>query len=71
MLDKILVALSAWFLLSMMVGLLVGRVISTLQRAHTLGFAPPLETDWETTALNQLEEQDMLVLSHARMQEVS
>jgi len=54
-----------------MVGLLVGRAISTLQKAHTLGFAPPLDTDWGTPALNELEEEEMLVLSHAQMQEVS
>jgi hypothetical protein len=71
MLAKILVTLSAWFLLSMMVGLLVGRAISTLQIAHALGFAPPLETDWGTPALNELEEEEMLILSQAQMQEVS
>ena len=71
MLAKILVTLSVWFLLSMMVGLLVGRAISTLQKAPTLGFAPPLETDWATPALNELEEEEMLALSHAQMQEVS
>jgi hypothetical protein len=71
MLAKILLILSAWSLLSMMVGLLVGRAISTLRKAHALGFAPPLETDWGTPALNELEEEEMLVLSHAQMQEVS
>ena len=71
MLHKILVALSAWFVFSMMVGLLVGRAISTLQRAYTLGFAPALETDWETTSPNQLESEDMLVLSHRQLQQVS
>jgi len=55
----------------MVVGLLVGRAISTLQKAPTLGFAPPLETDWGTHALNVLEEEEMLVLSHAELQEVS
>jgi hypothetical protein len=71
MLAKILVILSAWFLLSMMVGLLVGRAISMLQKVHALGFAPPLETDWGTPALNELEEEEMLVLSHPQMQEAS
>jgi hypothetical protein len=71
MLAKILVILSTWFLLSMMVGLLVGRVISTLQKVHTVGFAPPLETDWGAPALNEVEEGDMLVLSHPQMQEAS
>ncbi len=70
MLVKILVTLSAWFLLSMMVGLLVGRAISTLQKVHTLGFAPPLETDLGTPALNELDEEEMLVSSHPQMQEV-
>jgi hypothetical protein len=63
MLAKILVILSAWFLLSMIVGLLVGRAISTFQNAPTLGFTPPLETDL-TPALNELDDQEMLVLSH-------
>ena len=71
MLARILVTLSAWFVLSMMVGLLIGRAISTLQKARTLGFAPALETDWETPALNELQEEEMLVLSHAELQEVS
>jgi hypothetical protein len=70
MLAKVLVILSAWFLLSIMVGLLVGRAISTLQKVHTLGFAPPLETDWATPALNELEDEEMLVLSQAQMQEL-
>lgn len=68
--DKILVTLSVWFLLSMMVGLLVGRAISTLQKAHTLGFAPPLATDWANPALNELEDEEMLALLQAQMQEV-
>jgi hypothetical protein len=70
MLAKILLTLSVWYLLSMMVGLLVGRAIFTLQKVYTLGFVPPLETDWATPALNELEE-EMLGLSHAHMQEVS
>jgi hypothetical protein len=71
MLAKILVTFSVWFLLSMIVGLLVGRAISTLQKVPTPGFAPPLETDWATPALNELEDEEMLVLSLAEMQEVS
>jgi hypothetical protein len=71
MLAKILVTLSLWFLLSMVVGLLVGRAISTLQKTPTLRFAPPLETDWGTPTLNELEEEELLVLSHAELQEVS
>jgi hypothetical protein len=73
MLAKILVTWSVWFLLSMVVGLLVGRAISTLQKTPTLCFAPPLEieTDWGTSALNELEEEELLVLSHAELQEVS
>jgi hypothetical protein len=73
MLAKILVTLSVWFLLSMVVGLLVGRAISTLRKTPTLRFAPPLEieTDWGTSALNELEEEELLVLSYAELQEVS
>jgi len=67
MLAKIFVILSAWFLVSMIVGLLAGRVISTLQKAPAQGFVPPTETGWGTAALNEPE----LVLSHAQMQEVS
>ena len=70
MLAKILVTLSAWFLLSIVVGLLVGRAISMLQKAPMLGFAPPLETDWATPALNELEDEEMLALLQAQMQEV-
>ena len=66
MLAKILVSLSAWFLLSIVVGPLVGRAISTLQKVHTLGFAPPLETDCATPAPNELEDDEILVLSQAR-----
>ena len=70
MLAKILVTLSAWFLLSMVVGLLVGKAISTLQNAHTLGFASPLDTGWGTPALNEVENEELPVLSDAQMQEV-
>jgi hypothetical protein len=42
-----------------------------LQKAPTLGFAPPLETDWATPALNELEDEEMLALLQAQMQEVS
>ena len=69
MLVKIFVSLSAWFLLSVIVGLVVGRAISIIQKAPTQGFAPPSGTDWGTAALKQDEE--MLVQSHAHMQEVS
>jgi|HubBroStandDraft_2_1064218.scaffolds.fasta_scaffold137352_4 hypothetical protein len=70
MLAKILVTLSVWFLLSMVLGLIVGKAISMLQKSHSLGFASPLETDWETLALNELEGEEILVLSDAQMQEV-
>jgi hypothetical protein len=70
MLAKILVTMSAWFLLSVIVGLLVGRAISTFREAPAPGFTPPLaETDWGAAALNELEE-EMLVLAHAQMEEV-
>jgi hypothetical protein len=70
MLDRILVDLSTWFLLSIVIGLLVGRAISTLQKANTLRFAPPLETYCETAALSLLQKEHMLVLSQPQMQEV-
>jgi len=71
MLAKIFVALSAWFLVSVIVGLLVGKAIFTFQKAPAQGFASPSGTDWGTAALNEPEEEEMLVLSHAQMQEVS
>jgi hypothetical protein len=73
MLAKILVNLSAWFVLSVIVGLLAGRAISMVREASAPGFAPPLETDGEAAALNELEEleeKEMLVLAYARMDEV-
>ncbi len=70
MLAKILVTLSAWFLLSVIVGVLVGRAMSTFRQAPAPGFAPPLETDWEAAALDEVEEEEMLVLGHTEMQEV-
>ena len=71
MLAKIFVALSAWFLVSVIVGLLAGKAIFTFQKAPAQGFASPSGTDWRTAALNEPEEEEMLVLSHAQMQEVS
>jgi hypothetical protein len=71
MLAKILVSLSAWFLLSIVIGPLVGRAISTLQKVHTLGFAPPLATDWGDSCFQRTGRGEMLVLSHVQMQEVS
>jgi len=65
MLAKIFVVLSAWFLLSMIVGLLVGRVLSAFQETPAPGYVPPLETDWETVALNELEEEAIPFLAHA------
>ena len=70
MLTKILVNLSAWFVLSVMVGLLAGRAISTFREAPVPGVAPPLETDWEAAALRKLEEKEMPIFTHARMEEV-
>jgi hypothetical protein len=68
MLAKILVTLSAWFLLSLIVGLLVGRALSTFRRPSAPGFVPPLETGWEPLTLNALEEEEMLVLAHAHLE---
>ncbi len=68
MLAKILVTLSAWFLLSVIVGLLVGRAMSTFRQAPAPGFVPPLETDLDPAALNELEEEEMLVLPNAQME---
>jgi hypothetical protein len=67
MLDKIFVIFSAWFLLSLMVGLLAGRAISTFREAPAPRIAPALDTDWEAIALSELEEEERLVLSHAQM----
>ena len=69
MLAKLLVNLSAWFVLSVIVGLLVGRAISSFREAPAPGFAPPLETDWEAAALSELGEVEMQDLVHAQMEE--
>jgi hypothetical protein len=68
MLAKILVSLSAWFLLSMVVGPLVGKAIFKLQNVDTLGFGSPLETDWAPPAPYELEGEETPVLSQAQME---
>lgn len=65
MLGKIFVILSAWFLLSLIVGLLAGRVMSTFPETPAPGYVPPLETDWETAALKELGEEALPFLAHA------
>ena len=71
MLEKIFMYASAWFLLSVIVGLLVGRAISTFREepAPDLHHAP--ETNWGTGVINEIyEEEEVLVPAHAEMQEV-
>ena len=63
MLVKILVTLLGWSLLSMMVGLLVGKVISTLPEIPARGDTPPLETDLSAAGLNEAKE-EMRNLGH-------
>ena len=70
MLDKILVVLSAWFLLSLMVGLLLGRTISMLRRAPTLNFVSSEETDWQPGAFDEQQMAEMLALSSAQTQDI-
>jgi len=70
MLDKILVVLSAWFLLSVMAGLLLGRAISMLRRAPTLNLAAPEETDWQTDAFDEEQMPEMLVLASVQTQDI-
>ena len=65
MLAKIFVVLSAWFLLSMIVGLVVGRVLSAFPETPAPGYVPPLEIDWEAAALAELEEEAIPFLAHA------
>jgi hypothetical protein len=60
MFSKVLIDLSAWFLLALIVGLLAGATISTFREAPSPGFSPFLETDWEAP-----EEKETLVLLHA------
>ena len=67
MLAKIFVMLSAWFLLSVIVGLLMGRVMSTIPETLTPGYIPPAESDWETAALEELGEEALPFLTHAHM----
>jgi hypothetical protein len=49
----------------MIVGLLVGRVMSTFPETPAPGYVPPLETDWETAALKELGEEAIPFLAHA------
>jgi len=66
LLIHIFVILSAWFLLSVIVGLLAGRALSTFPEAPAPGFVPFAEDRQETAAFNELEEQEMEVLAYAR-----
>jgi len=65
MLIKILVTLSASFLLSSAVGLLLGRAISTFRDMAAPPIAPPSETDEGAAAANELEDEETLVPMHA------
>jgi len=67
MLVKILVDLSAWFVLSLIVGLLVGRAISPFRHAPVPGIDPLPETRWESAALRESEENEALVLANVEM----
>jgi hypothetical protein len=66
LLNHIFVILSAWFLLSVIVGLLAGRALSNFPEAPAPGFVPFPEDHQETAAFNELEEEEMEVLAYAR-----
>jgi hypothetical protein len=66
LLNHILVILLAWFLLSVIVGLLAGRALSNFPEAPDPGFVPFPENYQDTAAFNELEEEEMDVLAYAR-----
>ena len=65
MLAKIPMILTAWFLVSLIVGLLLGRTISMLREAPSPGFIFSLESDVESATLSEAKEQETLNLAHA------
>ena len=71
MLAKIFMYASAWFVLSVIVGLLVGRAISNFREEPAPGVHQASETNWGTGVINEMdEEEEVLVPAHAEMQEV-
>jgi len=58
MLTKMFVYASAWFLLSVIAGLLAGRTIYTFREGRPPGFDPCLETDWEAGTSNKVDEKN-------------
>lgn len=71
MLAKIFMYASAWFVLSLIIGLLMGRVISTFPEEPAPGLRRASEINWGTGPINEVdEEEEMLVPAHAEMQEV-
>jgi hypothetical protein len=72
MLAKVFEYATAWFLLSLIVGLLVGRAISTFREAPAPGDDLYLEGDWETVVINEKEvdAEEMPAPAHAEMQGV-
>ncbi len=72
MLARIFMYASAWFALSVIVGLLVGRAISTFSEEPAPGLHQASETNWGTGAIHEVdEEKEMPVPAHAEMQEVA
>ena len=70
MLAKVFTILSAWFVLSIMGGLLAGRILSPFRTAPAPGSFPALEPVLKAAAPREVEE-NMLELTHARMDEVA
>jgi hypothetical protein len=59
MLAKILLDLSIWFMLSLIVGLLVGRAICAFQKPPAPGSIPSLEVHWEPVRPTEWHQEEM------------
>jgi hypothetical protein len=59
MLVKILLDLSIWFVLSLMVGLLVGRAIWAFQKPPAPGSNPSLEVYWDAADATEWQQAEI------------
>ena len=67
MLARIFLILSSWTLLSLIAGLLIGRIMSAHLETPAPGRSPSLQTTREIR-LDEMEEAEMPVLEHAHVQ---
>jgi hypothetical protein len=70
MLAKAFEYATAWFLLSLIVGLLVGRAISAFRETPAPSVEPYLEGDWGTVVIKEVDAEEMPAPAHAEMQGV-